>query len=279
MSKHSKNNNARAVFTTYERNRAQGIRQGTEKLRLGHDSMKPFDACSITLEPIANPVADLQGHLYSKNAIYDHVLEQKRLYNVQIKAYNKEQESAKKLEETIAQNNFSKKVADFDQRESGITTKANEVGQKPSTKLSNSTLNSFWIPELAPQAKETALSKPSKVLKSPFGHPIKLKDLVTLNLTLIPGSDDAIQTGRYMCPMCKKNLSNAKGVCCLKPCGHVFCSGCFNSILKKDMMCPLSNIIFNDDDVLNLESEGSAFASRSGDKLMAVTKNPVARYG
>ncbi len=95
MSKHSKNNNARAVFTTYERNRAQGIRQGTEKLRLGHDSMKPFDACSITLEPIANPVADLQGHLYSKNAIYDHVLEQKRLYNVQIKAYNKEQESAK----------------------------------------------------------------------------------------------------------------------------------------------------------------------------------------
>jgi len=45
------------------------------------------------------------------------------------------------------------------------------------------------------------------------------------------------------------------------------------------MMCPLSNIIFIEDDVLQLESEGSAFASRSGEKLMAITKNPVARYG
>lgn len=95
MSKHSKNNCSKAVFTNYERARAQGIRQGTEKLRLGHDSMKPFDACSITLEPVVNPVADLQGHIYSKNAIYDHVLEQKRLYTVQVKAYKKEQESLK----------------------------------------------------------------------------------------------------------------------------------------------------------------------------------------
>jgi nitric oxide synthase-interacting protein len=97
MSKHSKNNSSKSVFTNFERSRALGIKSGTEKLRLGHDSMKPFDACSITLEAVVNPVADREGHLYSKSAIYDHVLEQKRLYNTQLKAYKKEQEEMKVL--------------------------------------------------------------------------------------------------------------------------------------------------------------------------------------
>jgi hypothetical protein len=95
MSKHSKNNSSKSVFTSHERSRALGIKSGTEKLRLGHDSMKPFDACSITLEPVVNPVADQQGHIYSKTAIYDHILEQKRLQEVQMKAYKKEQEQLK----------------------------------------------------------------------------------------------------------------------------------------------------------------------------------------
>jgi nitric oxide synthase-interacting protein len=95
MSKHSKNNAAKSVFTSHERNRKLGISSGTEKLRLGHDSMKPFDACSITLEPVVNPVADQQGHIYSKTAIYDHMMDQKRMYDVQLKAYKKEQEQLK----------------------------------------------------------------------------------------------------------------------------------------------------------------------------------------
>lgn len=282
MSKHSKNNTSKAVFTNFERARAQGLKSGTEKLRLGRDSMKPFDACCITLEAVINPVADLQGHLYSKSAIYDHVLEQSRLYKVQLKAYNKEQENLKKLEETIAQNNFSRSVAEFDERESKITSKET-TNQKPQTKLSTSTLNSFWIPELAPQAKENALTKPSKILKSPFGFPIKLKDLVSLNLTPIPNDvnhdDSILKTGRYMCPLCKKSLNNVKGVQCLKSCGHVFCSTCVDTILKKDLVCPLSNTPFTEDEILSLESEGSSFAGRSGEKLMATTKNPVARFG
>jgi len=281
MSKHSKNNTSKAVFTNFERNRAQGLKSGTEKLRLGHDSMKPFDACSITLEAVINPVADQQGHLYSKTAIYDHVIEQKRIYKLQLKQYNKEQEDQRRQEATISQSNFSKKVADFDERESTIISKTTNINQKPSTKLSTTTLNSFWLPELAPQAKEALIKKPSKILKSPFGKPIKLKDLVSLNLTAIPDNDDPnlMKTGRYMCPLCKKSLNNVKGVCCLTGCGHVFCSGCVTTILKKDMMCPLSNIAFTDDEILNLESEGSSFACRTGEKLMATVKNPVARFG
>jgi len=277
MSKHSKNNCSKAVFTNYERAR---VKSGTEKLRLGHDSLKPFDACSISLEPLVNPVADLQGHLYSKNAIYDHVLEQKRIYELQMKAYHKQQEELKRQEELSKQALLEKKVAEFDERESSISTKA-VLNSKPKTLLSTETLNSYWLPELAPEAKQDILKKPSSVIKSPFGLPIKLKELVPLNLTPLPGFDDGgnRKTGRYICPLCKKSLNSVKGVCCLKVCGHVFCTGCYNTILKKDMSCPLSNITFEESDLLTLESEGSSFASRSGEKLIATTKTPVARFG
>jgi hypothetical protein len=52
---------------------------------------------------------------------------------------------------------------------------------------------------LAPQAKELELKKPSKVLKSPFGHPLKLKDLVSLNLTPVPDMAETTTTGKYGC--------------------------------------------------------------------------------
>jgi nitric oxide synthase-interacting protein len=280
MSKHSKNNTSKAFFTNFERAREQGLKSGTAKLRLGRDSMKPFDACSITLEPVVNPVADLEGHIYSKTAIFDHVMEQNRLYKLQLKAYKKEQEELKKTEDASSQNSYAKKIADFEAREKGITSQLekNEVNNLPQTKLSTTTLNSYWIPELAPEAKPDAVAKPSKILKSPFGKPIKLKELVSLTLTPIPDADPN-QTGRYMCPLCKKCLNNVKGVCCLKSCGHVFCTTCFDSLLKKDMICPISNISFTEDEILNLESEGSSFACRSADKLIATTKNPVARFG
>jgi len=279
MSKHSKSCQTKAYFTNFERARVKG--HGTEKLRIGHDSMKPFDACSITLEPVIIPVTDRQGHLYSKNAIFQHVLDQKQLYQSQLKSYHKQQEAFAKEKEMMKQKEFEKKVKSFNERELDITTKIDNNNKKPSTKLSTETLNSYWLPELAPEAKADVIPKPSKILKSPFGFPIKLKELVYLNLTPLPDLDDPSfsKTGRYMCPLCKKCLNNVNGVCCITGCGHVFCTTCYSTILKKDMICPLSNLPFTEDEILNLEAEGSSFAARSGSNLISTTKNPVARYG
>lgn len=90
MSRHSKNNTSSAVFTAYERSK---VKSGTQKQRVGHDSLKPFDACSITLEPVVNPVADAEGHIYSKPAVIQYLVDQKSLYKAAMKQYKRQQEA------------------------------------------------------------------------------------------------------------------------------------------------------------------------------------------
>jgi len=80
-----------------------------------------------------------------------------------------------------------------------------------------------------------------------------------------------------MCPTCNKILNNVPGVVCLIPLGHVFCSQCMDNIIKKDMVCPLSNTSFEESDILQLQAEGSSFAGRSGQALEAVKQTPAPR--
>jgi len=144
--------------------------------------------------------------------------------------------------------------------------------------LDNKTLNSFWLPSLTPEGKTDKLAKPSKVNKSPFRNPISLKSLTPLVLTPNPDVDQS-GTGRYMCPTCKKSLNTVSGVSCIRTTGHVFCSTCMEKYIKKDMTCPITSSRFDEEDILQLESEGSSFSSRTGTKLVATTKGPVARFG
>lgn len=53
MSRHAKNNTASAVFTYYERSR---LKYGTQKQRLGKDSLKHFDSCGLCLQPVIDPM-------------------------------------------------------------------------------------------------------------------------------------------------------------------------------------------------------------------------------
>jgi len=140
-------------------------------------------------------------------------------------------------------------------------------------------INNFWLPASTPAHVRTRLKKPSKIISSPSGNPIKLKDLVILNMTPTPNDEksDLISTGRYMCPTCNKILNNVPGVVCLIPLGHVFCSQCMDNIIKKDMVCPLSNTSFEESDILQLQAEGSSFAGRSGQALEAVKQTPAPR--
>jgi hypothetical protein len=55
MSRHSKNNTSSMVFTNYERQLAG---YGIKKDRLGADSIKKFDACSLCLHSVVDALAE-----------------------------------------------------------------------------------------------------------------------------------------------------------------------------------------------------------------------------
>jgi hypothetical protein len=73
--RHSKNNNDLAFFT-YDEKRKLGY--GTQKERLGKDSIKPFDACSLCLKSLIDPMSCQKGHLFCKECILECLLSQKK---------------------------------------------------------------------------------------------------------------------------------------------------------------------------------------------------------
>lgn len=75
MPRHSKNNTASAVFSYDERKK---LNWGTQKVRLGKDSIKDFDACCICLHQTVDPLLCSKGHLFCKGCIYESLLAQKQ---------------------------------------------------------------------------------------------------------------------------------------------------------------------------------------------------------
>lgn len=73
--RHSKNNNDLAFFT-YDEKRKLGY--GTQKERLGRDSIKPFDACCLCLKPVIDPMCCQKGHIFCKECILECLLAQKK---------------------------------------------------------------------------------------------------------------------------------------------------------------------------------------------------------
>ncbi|KAH8112919.1 hypothetical protein DFH11DRAFT_1857693 [Phellopilus nigrolimitatus] len=75
MTKHSKNNTASSIFSYHEYKR---LNYGTQRQRLGHESMRQYDACALCLQKARNPVSCNDGHLFCKECIYADLLSQKK---------------------------------------------------------------------------------------------------------------------------------------------------------------------------------------------------------
>lgn len=73
--RHSKNNNDLAYFT-YDEKKKLGY--GTQRERLGKDSIKPFDSCSLCLKPVIDPMSCQKGHIFCKECILECLLAQKK---------------------------------------------------------------------------------------------------------------------------------------------------------------------------------------------------------
>eukprot|EP00026_Physarum_polycephalum_P011194 Phypoly_transcript_11399.p1 GENE.Phypoly_transcript_11399~~Phypoly_transcript_11399.p1 ORF type:complete len:316 (+),score=61.30 Phypoly_transcript_11399:96-1043(+) len=217
MSRHAKNNTASAVFTYYERSR---LKYGTQKQRLNKDSLKHFDACSLCLQPVIDPMCCLQGHLYCKECIYANILAQKKEIKRSKKHFEEQQQDLQAKEEEKKQQRKEEEIAAFGRTELGIlpethqvfrarpeegdTTKKSDPGPKSSstdvvlfsgskdTIVSNPadpekeklTLNSYWVPSLTPSAAPQLIKKPkTEVMCAEGNHPIRLKKLIKVKFS------------------------------------------------------------------------------------------------
>ncbi|KAJ3216453.1 hypothetical protein HK099_005855 [Clydaea vesicula] len=290
MSRHSKNNTALGHFTAYEKSITN---YGTQKQRLGRDSMRNFDACCLCLQRALIPVCCLKGHLFCKECIYSNLLNQKQnflkeeiTYKKQEKSFQIEEELSKnrlkeeellKFEET--QNKFFytdktsekfKKNKDYKQSEEEKQDEEerkryNDEQRKKLQRDPNSKeLPSFWVPTETPESKQTVLKEPKnqqcKCTGGDEEHPISIKKLVSINFTESKLKNVETNVKDYICPSCVKTFINGMDIVVTKTCGHTLCKKCSDKFVKRFKKCFVCDVKVKEKGLIDLVCEGTGFS-------------------
>ncbi|XP_076928954.1 E3 ubiquitin-protein ligase CSU1-like [Bidens hawaiensis] len=280
--RHSKNNNDLAYFT-YDEKKKLGY--GTQNERLGKDSIKPFDACSLCLKPFIDPMCCQKGHVFCKECILECLLSQKKQIQRKLAAHTSQlkQEQEEESEKLMLQK--AQELDAFDQQNHGALPQysdkninrdrnnfhgANSVKTTSYEEEALRTMKAFWLPSATPDAP-VKVNAPSTSTTCPEGNEnLKMKSLFSIRFTK-DTNDEKKHSGRdksYICPSCKVTLTNTLSLVGLSTCGHVFCKKCANKFVAVDKVCLVCNKGCKERNLVNLVKGGTGFAGH-GDNLEA----------
>ncbi|KAJ7274575.1 hypothetical protein B0H12DRAFT_1006775 [Mycena haematopus] len=346
MTKHSKNNTASSIFS-YAEYRKASAEYGTKRQRLGNESMRRFDACSLCLQTAREPVCCKDGHLFCKECAVNDLLSQKQ----DLKRQKEKAEQIKKeIEAEIERAKAAARervLQDFERGHLGLAAssasflhavpqaepssagtkrpfstafefspshvsdlvaQAEEAAAraiaKEQAEAAKGVLPDFWLPSLTPtfggvaQRDVLAAGGKSGELKMTAvcrgggdRHSFALKDLVPVKFTYhtegkegAAGSKEGKNPGEAVCPSCMKKLSNNVIMFLMKPCSHVICRTCTETLVRpettasksssanpksspedenrdKAHTCVVCDARLRKKDIIELKREGTGFAS------------------
>ncbi|OAJ37868.1 hypothetical protein BDEG_21840 [Batrachochytrium dendrobatidis JEL423] len=245
MPRHSKNNTALAFFTSAERSK---LTYGTQKQRLGRDSMRDYDACLLCLRAAVQPVCCAKGHLYCKECIFESILAQKKQILRQSKDIKNFEQSIEAEHASKAEETQKKQIEDFKNLETHSTSvqKKNGNADIPTPGLSN-----FWL--ASPSFNLTAT-----VLK-------KLIPVVFAQSSTSAGLEKKLERPGKHCPCCLTTFRNGVKIvgesimyiaCNVKTKGP-----CFIKFTKSSCKCVVCDVKCKERDVIDLDIEGTGFSS------------------
>ncbi|XP_015438329.1 PREDICTED: nitric oxide synthase-interacting protein homolog isoform X2 [Dufourea novaeangliae] len=272
MTRHARNCTAGAVYTYHEKRKdAASSGYGTNTQRVGKDSVKNFDCCSLTLQPCRNPVITKDGYLFDKEAILEYYLTKKKEYVRKLKEYEKQKQQEEQSHEKTA-NEELQKLQNFLKAEKNIVSRSKNKADELASSVSNmcngkdKMLPSFWIPSKTPEAKDIILHKPDKTIYCPIsGRPLRIKDLIPVKFTEVKDPDDKksliVKEARYMCPITHDILSNSVPCAVIRTTGDVVTMECVEKIIKRDWINPLDGIKLSTADIILLQRGGTGYAA------------------
>ncbi|KAF8916726.1 hypothetical protein CPB85DRAFT_1289267 [Mucidula mucida] len=286
MTKHSKNNTASSIFSYAEYKK---LDYGTKKQRLGNESMRRFDSCALCLASAREPLACNEGHLFCKECAYTDLLTQKKDIKQQKAKLEKMKREAEEEKERAKQAARERVLLEFERGQLGLaatattgTTSAGESSkegalrqiEREQAEALRNKLPDFWLPSLTPTYSSSGPPRAITDVKlqttcrggSP-AHPIAMKNLTPVKFiyyskTSSSGSETAgkDEESKPMCPSCKKILSNSMLMFLMKPCAHVVCKTCTESLVRPSKQCIVCDSKLSESDVIELKREGTGFA-------------------
>ncbi|CAH8552569.1 unnamed protein product [Schistosoma turkestanicum] len=283
MTRHSKNCTAHTVYTYYERkNDAHRSGFGTQEIRLGKDSVKALDCCSLCLQPAKDPVVTSDGFLYDRAVVLEYIVSQKAEIQRKLKLYEKQkarldaeakmvlkaekEEEARRFLSMNTLDTHSKASAQAAEAEAlaSLSNKRNSLDEKASC---------FWASSSKTNEKlnKELLDKPDTVVRCPMsGKPLKYKDLVGVKFTSF--EDDYKVMGfnqnkqvvdrevKYCCAVSKDPLTNATVCVVLKTSGAVVTKEVVDNVIKKEMIDPINGQKMKSTDFIELQRGSLGFA-------------------
>mmetsp|Transcript_43116 Transcript_43116/g.137696 ORF Transcript_43116/g.137696 Transcript_43116/m.137696 type:complete len:321 (+) Transcript_43116:72-1034(+) len=287
--KHSKNAGSmgREAMSYHEMN-TTGF--GTAEVRLGKDSLGNYDDCSLHQCTAIDPVITNKGYIFSKEAILECLLGQKKDIARKMAAYEGQiKEDERKEMDRQVEEEQGKLIA-FDKQNHGgaltkdaaiaRATKDGIVGQGGESNVVRTTahlttefdhermreMKAFWMPSRTPEA-ETRLDKPRDFTVCPAsGEKLRIKDLTSVKWTCVPEGEQ----GKHMCPVCKKTFTNAVGLVCLGKTGDMLCEKCYVGFIKPDGVYDGKKV--KEKDVIKVQKLGTGFAGGSEAKKLQAEK-------
>ncbi|KAH8829142.1 hypothetical protein DL96DRAFT_1596826 [Flagelloscypha sp. PMI_526] len=307
MTKHSKNNTASSVFS-YAEYKMAGEHYGTKRQRLGNESMRKFNACSLCLNTAREPVSCADGHIYCKECALTDILTQKKDIKKQKDRLEKLKQEAQDEKLRAQQAARERVLEDFEKGQLGlgnskssaisasensgprgtkrkfefdatkVETLAREAEEAALRQIEReqadalkAKLPDFWLPSLTPTYTSSGPPQSLKDIKvqtmcsvgSP-AHAISLKTLYPVKWTPLKKAEPSSATTNEVepiCPACKKALSNNIKLYLARPCGHVVCKTCHDTLVKPAKRCIECDTALPDKDVIELNREGTGFAS------------------
>ncbi|KAG1658385.1 hypothetical protein FOA52_010063 [Chlamydomonas sp. UWO 241] len=292
-SRHSKNAGTMgSEGLRYHEKRAMGY--GTVKERLGKDSLGNFNDCCLTLQRVKDPVVTPDGLLYSREAILENLLGQKKIIKRKTAAYEAAVAEDKRKADELAAVAQSAEVIAFDRaNHMGMSSKTVEsiknaitaeaaAAQLPSTVSSVSNIvenqvrlkqsKAFWMPVATPCADAAPQRPDTDTLCPASGKKLRMKDLIAVNFTPVPDGDGD-GDAEYMDPITKDTINNFSKLVVIKTTGDVMLKDTYTKLVKPDGVFNGKRI--KDSDVIDLQTGGTGFSARDGDRAKSAKYAPV----
>ncbi|KAL1668902.1 hypothetical protein GGF50DRAFT_96110 [Schizophyllum commune] len=129
-------------------------------------------------------------------------------------------------------------------------------------------LPDFWLPSLTPTYASSGPPRSLQDVKLQTTcrggeptHSLALKNLSPVSFSTFTSSDPkASGDTEKMCPSCKKGLSNSMRIFHMRPCAHVVCKTCTDSLVRPAKQCVVCDKALGAKDVVELKREGTGFA-------------------
>ncbi|EME32088.1 uncharacterized protein Gasu_08310 [Galdieria sulphuraria] len=288
MTRHSKHSYDSAVFSYHEKKK---MGYGSKTVVLSSETIRPFDCCCLSLQPSKDPVVTPEGFLYDREAILEHLLNQKRSLKKVEENERKRKLASKLQKERLEQEEQRERIEEFERKARGLSNTVKKPKLSDSFEGKDFGSSNCWLPESKVGQKEEIVVDGEKGASIKYtccpmsGKPLKAKDLITVKFTLAAEKEQhrviekyGKNEWQYMCPVCYVGLSNAVKCAVLRDSGDVICAECVERFAKRDSKNPVTDSYIDPiRDVIFLQTEGTGYAATSLNKLEQRKVAPAAR--